>query len=145
MDETGAVKTVRDIAGKARDGGVLGGDSGCTSAISRRRRCSLKSPGVSCSCRVPRRDPLRQMLEVLSTTGAVTDLIATGARIIEPDARVMTGELYPPVRAALGAHAGASPGATIPRPVAIASAEALAWAVAYGEMGDPRSFKRRSA
>jgi aconitate hydratase len=83
------------------------------------------------------------MLEVLSATGALTDLIATGARIIEPDARAMTGELYPPVAGGLSARThDLEPGATAPKPVAIASAEALAWAVAYGEMGDPRSFKR---
>ena len=42
-------------------------------------------------------EPVRQMLEVLASTGALTDLVATGARIVEPDRRVMTGELYPPV------------------------------------------------
>jgi aconitate hydratase len=84
------------------------------------------------------------MLEVLSGAGALTDLIATGARLIEPDARVMTGELYPPpVTGGLSARThDLEPGSTAPKPVAIASAEALAYAVATGEMGDPRSFKR---
>src|SRR5262249_19554401 len=88
--------------------------------------------------------PSRQMLEVLGATGALTDLIATGARLIEPDARVMSGQLYPPPAAGISARTcdpeprveGGPPGAVV------ASAETLAYAVATGEMGDPRSFKR---
>ncbi|MFO0739328.1 MAG: aconitase family protein [Labilithrix sp.] len=143
MDETGAVKTVRDIAGKPVTQVLLGGDSGCTLRDLAAAALLLKSKRVPARVEFLVAIPSRQMLEVLSTTGALTDLIATGARIIEPDARVMTGELYPPVPGGLSARTqDLEPGATIPRPVAIASAEALAWAVAYGEMGDPRSFKR---
>src|SRR5262249_32215788 len=69
-------------------------------------------------------------------------LIATGARLIEPDARVMTGELYPPVPGGLSARThDLEPGSSSPRPVALASAEALAYAVATGEMGHPRNLK----
>jgi aconitate hydratase len=143
MDETGAVKTVRDIAGKPVTQVLLGGDSGCTLRDLAAAALLLKSKRVPARVEFLVAVPSRQMLEVLSTTGALTDLIATGARIIEPDARVMTGELYPPVPGGLSARTqDLEPGATIPKPVAVASAEALAWAVAYGEMGDPRSFKR---
>ena len=143
MDETGAVKTVRDIAGKPVTQVLLGGDSGCTLRDLAAAALLLKSKRVPARVEFLVAVPSRQMLEVLSTTGALTDLIATGARIIEPDARVMTGELYPAVPGGLSARTqDLEPGATIPRPVAVASAEALAWAVAYGEMGDPRSFKR---
>jgi aconitate hydratase len=80
--------------------------------------------------------PSRQMLEVLSRAGALADLIATGARLVEPDGRVASGELYPPslrgvaVRTCAGA------------PAVVASAETLAYCVATGEVGDPRAFKR---
>ena len=143
MDENGVVKTVRDIAGKPVTQVLLGGDSGCTLRDLAAAALLLKSKRVPARVEFLVAVPSRQMLEVLSTTGALTDLIATGARIIEPDARVMTGELYPPVPGGLSARTqDLEPGATIPKPVAVASAEALAWAVAYGEMGDPRSFKR---
>lgn len=143
MDETGAVRTVRDIAGKPVTQVLLGGDSGCTLRDLAAAALLLKSKRVPARVEFLVAVPSRQMLEVLSTTGALTDLIATGARIIEPDARVMTGELYPPVPGGLSARTqDLEPGATVPKPVAVASAEALAWAVAYGEMGDPRSFKR---
>jgi aconitate hydratase len=143
MDETGAVRTVRDVAGKPVTQVLLGGDSGCTLRDLAAAALLLKSKRVPARVEFLVAVPSRQMLEVLSTTGALTDLIATGARIIEPDARVMTGELYPPVPGGLSARTqDLEPGATIPKPVAVASAEALAWAVAYGEMGDPRSFKR---
>jgi aconitate hydratase len=143
MDETGAVKTLREIAGKPVTQVLLGGDSGCTLRDLAAAALLLKSKRVPARVEFLVAVPSRQMLEVLSSTGALTDLIATGARIIEPDARVMTGELYPPVPGGLSARTqDLEPGATIPRPVAVASAEALAWAVAYGEMGDPRSFKR---
>lgn len=143
MDETGTVKTVRDIAGKPVTQVLLGGDSGCTLRDLFAAAALLKSkrvpPRVECLLAVPS----RQMLEVLASTGALADLIATGARLVEPDARVMTGELHPPVSGGLSARThDLEPGSTAPKPVAIASAEALAYAVATGEMGDPRSFKR---
>jgi len=143
MDETGQVKTVRDIAGKPVSQVLLGGDTGCTLRDLFAAAALLKSKRVPARVEFLVAVPSRQMLEVLSAAGALTDLIATGARLIEPDARVMTGELYPPVSGGLSARThDLEPGATAPKPVAIASAEALAYAVATGEMGDPRSFKR---
>ena len=143
MDETGAVKTVRDIAGKPVSQVILGGDSGCTLRDLFAAAALLKSKRVPPRVEFLLAIPSRQMLEVLSATGALTDLIATGARLIEPDARVTSGELYPNNDAGLSARThDLEPGATAPRPIVIASAEALAYAVATGEMGDPRSFKR---
>ncbi len=143
MDETGQVKTVRDLAGKPVTQVLLGGDSGCTLRDLFAAAALLKSKRVPPRVEFLVAVPSRQMLEVLSAAGALTDLIATGARLIEPDARVMTGELYPPVAGGLSARThDLEPGNTAPKPVAIASAEALAYAVATGEMGDPRSFKR---
>jgi aconitate hydratase len=93
--------------------------------------------------------PSRQMLETLSAAGALTDLLAAGARLVEPDARIMEGVLYPPPRA-LGSEGLSArtcdpeprvPGVQ-PTPFVVASAETLSYAVATGEIGDPRSFKR---
>jgi aconitate hydratase len=143
MDETGQVKTVRDLAGKPVSQVLLGGDSGCTLRDLFAAAVLLKSKRVPPRVEFLVAIPSRQMLEVLSSAGALTDLIATGARLIEPDARVMTGELYPTVPGGLSVRThDLEPGVTAPKPVAIASAEALAYAVATGEMGDPRSFKR---
>ncbi len=143
MDETGQVRTVRDVAGKPVTQVLLGGDSGCTLRDLFAAAALLKSKRVPPRVEFLLAIPSRQMLEVLSASGALTDLIATGARLIEPDARVMTGELYPPVPGGLSARTqDLEPGSMAPRPVAIASAETLAYAVATGEMGDPRSFKR---
>lgn len=143
MDENGAVKTVRDIAGKPVTQVLLGGDSGCTLRDLFAVAELLKSKRVPPRVEVLLAIPSRQMLEVLSAAGALTTLIATGARLIEPDARVMTGELYPSALGGLSARThDLEPRSTAPRPVAIASAETLAWAIANGEMGDPRSFKR---
>jgi aconitate hydratase len=88
--------------------------------------------------------PSRQMLEVLAAAGALTDLIATGARLIEPDARVVSGELYGIQRAGVALQTSDPEprcGAARARSF-VASAETLAFAVATGEVGDPRSFKR---
>ena len=143
MDETGQVRTVRDLAGKPVTQVLLGGDSGCTLRDLFAAAALLKSKRVPPRVEFLLAVPTRQMLEVLSSTGALTDLIATGARLVEPDARVMTGELYPAVPGGLSARTqDLEPGVTAPKSVAIASAEALAYAVATGEMGDPRSFKR---
>ena len=143
MDETGSVKSVRDLGGKPVTQVLLGGDSGATLRDLFAAAALLKSKRVPPRVEFLLAVPSRQMLEVLSASGALTDLIATGARLIEPDARVMTGELHPPAPGGISARThDLEPGVTAPRAVAIASAETLAYAVATGEMGDPRSFKR---
>jgi aconitate hydratase len=83
------------------------------------------------------------MLEVLSGAGALTDLIATGARLVEPDARVARGEMYPPQATGLALRTfEPEPRAQPQRGAFVVSAETLAYAVATGELGDPRNFKR---
>jgi aconitate hydratase len=143
MDETGAVRSVRDLNGKPVSQVLLGGDTGATLRDLFAAAALLKSKRVPARVEFLVAIPSRQMLEVLAGSGALTDLIATGARLIEPDARVMSGELYPPPPSGLSVRThDLEPSVTMPRNVAIASAETLAWAVATGEMGDPRSFKR---
>ena len=143
MDETGAVRSVRDLNGKPVSQVLLGGDTGATLRDLFAAAALLKSKRVPSRVEFLVAIPSRQMLEVLAGSGALTDLIATGARLIEPDARVMSGELYPPAPAGLSARThDLEPSVTSPKNVVIASAETLAYAVANGEMGDPRSFKR---
>jgi aconitate hydratase len=143
MDETGAVRSVRDLNGKPVSQVLLGGDTGATLRDLFAAAALLKSKRVPARVEFLVAIPSRQMLEVLAGSGALTDLIATGARLVEPDARVMSGELYPPAPAGLSARThDLEPSRTMPRNVAIASAETLAYAVATGEMGDPRTFKR---
>lgn len=139
-DEQGQVRSVRDLAGKPIHQALLGGDSGTN------LRDLLAAAALLKSKRVPSRldflvaPPSRQALEVLAQSGALADLAATGARIVEPDRRLMAGELYP-----------VGPGRTSlrtcdPEPLSpgfiVASAETLAYAVATGTLGDPRAFKR---
>ncbi len=143
IDETGAVRSVRDLSGKPVTQVLLGGDSGVTLRDLFAAAALLKSKRVPPRVEFLLAIPSRQMLEVLSTSGALTDLIATGARLLEPDARVMTGELYPAAPGGLSARThDLEPGAGPSRSAVVASAETLAYAVANGEMGDPRSFKR---
>ena len=99
MDETGAVRSVRDLNGKPVSQVLLGGDTGATLRDLFAAAALLKSKRVPARVEFLVAIPSRQMLEVLAGSGALTDLIATGARLIEPDARVMTGELYPPAPA----------------------------------------------
>ena len=144
MDETGHVRAVRDLAGKPVTQVLLGGDSGTTLRDLFAAAALLKSKRVPSRLDLLLAVPSRQMLEVLASSGALTDLIATGARLIEPDARVMSGDIYPPP-----ASGGLSLRSTDPEPntpgrrgFVVASAETLAYAVAAGELGDPRLFKR---
>jgi aconitate hydratase len=144
LDETGAVRGVRELAGKAVSQVILGGDSGVTLRDMLAAAALLKSKRVPSWLELLLAVPSRQMLEVLSSTGALTDLIANGARLIEPDARVVTNQLYPP-----SSGAGLSVRTFDPEPRVggreqgiVASAETLAYAVAYGQIGDPRAFKR---
>lgn len=143
MDETGKVRTARELAGKPVGQVVLGGDSGAT------LRDMLAAAALLKSKRIPPRldlllaPPSRQVLEVLGQSGALVDLVATGARIIEPDRRLVTGELYPPPLDSVSLRCmDPEPHVEGGRPFMVASAEALSFAVANGEVGDPRTFKR---
>ncbi len=154
LDESGQVRAVRDLAGKAVSQVLLGGDSGVTLRDMFAAAALLKSKRVPARLDLLLAIPSRQMLETLASAGALTDLIATGARLIEPDGRVMSGALYPPRQSDPGPDgspvaAGLSvrtcdpePRSVAQAPFVVASAETLAYAVATGEMGDPRSFKR---
>jgi aconitate hydratase len=143
LDDRGQVRAVRDLAGQPVSQALLGGDGGATLRDLFAAATLLKSKRVP-----PRLDfllavPSRQMLEVIASAGALTDLIATGARLVEPDARVVTGELYPPPPHGLAVRTcDPEPQAPGRRGAVVASAETLAFAVATGEIGDPRAFKR---
>ena len=84
LDEDGVVRPVRELAGKPVTQVVLGGDSGAS------LRDLLAAAALLKSKRVPPRldflvaPPSRQALEVLAQSGALVDLIATGARISSP-------------------------------------------------------------
>ncbi len=143
MDEDGVVRPVRELADRPVRQVILGGDSGASLRDMLAAAALLKSKRVPPKLDLLVAPPSRQALEVLAHSGALVDLIATGARLIEPDARVVTGELYPPP------HGGTSLRTFDPEPTngkgagfLVASAETLAYAVAYGKVGDPRAFKR---
>src|SRR4051812_29437335 len=143
MDDEGVVRPVRDLAGKPVSQVVLGGDSGVTLRDMLAAALLLKSKRVPSRLDLLVAPPSRQVLEVLAQSGALVDLVATGARIIEPDRRVVTSEIYPPPQGALSLRT-ADPEPRVPGAPSfiVASAETLAYAVATGVVGDPRSFKR---
>ncbi|EYF08002.1 aconitase family protein [Chondromyces apiculatus] len=143
LDEEGVVRPVRDLAGKPVGQVVLGGDSGATLRDMLAAALLLKSKRVPSRLDLLVAPPSRQVLEVLAQSGALVDLVATGARIVEPDRRVVTCEIYPPPSGTISLRT-ADPEPRTPRtpPFVVASAETLAYAVATGTVGDPRSFKR---
>jgi aconitate hydratase len=143
MDETGQVRAVRELSGKPVAQVLLGGDSGVTLRDLLAVAMLLKSKRVPPSVEFLLAPPTRQMLEVLATEGALSDLIATGARLAEPDAGVLTGAYYPPPRGALALRTADSDSVSpeVERPIVV-SAETLAYAVATGTLADPRGFKR---
>lgn len=142
QDESGHVRPVRELAGKKVSQVLIGGDSGISLRDLLAAAVLLKSKRVAPHVDFLLAPPSRQTLEVLARTEALVDLIATGARIVEPDYRVLTGELYP------SSGDGVALRTCDPEPAnetgagLVASAETLAYAVAFGEIGDPRSFKR---
>jgi aconitate hydratase len=143
LDARHNVRQVRELAGEPVHQVVLGGDSGAS------LRDLLAAAALLKSKRVPPRldflvaPPSRQALEVMAQCGALVDLLATGARLVEPDLRLVTGELYPPPASGLSLRTF-DPEPTPPagQSFLVASAETVAFAVATGELGDPRSFKR---
>jgi aconitate hydratase len=143
LDEAGQVRVVRDLAGQPVTQALLGGDGGATLRDLFAAAILLKSKRVPARMDFLLALPSRQMLEVLAGAGALTDLIATGARLVEPDTRVVSGELYAPSSAGVAMRTcDPEPYVAGRRAPVVASAETLAYAVATGEVGDPRAFKR---
>ncbi len=143
LDENGAVRAVRDLAGRPVTQVLLGGDGGTTLRDLLAVAALLKSKRVPARLDFLLAVPSRQMLEVLAATGALTDLIATGARLVEPDARIASGALYPaPPSGVAMRTCDPEPRVVGRRATVVASAETLAYAVATGEVGDPRAFRR---
>jgi aconitate hydratase len=144
-DHEGRVRAVRDLAGQPVTQVLLGGDDGVTlrdllsaAALLRTKRVPSQ---LDCLVAVPS----RQMLDVLAASGSLGDLLAMGARLIEPDARVLAGTLYAPAAGGLGLRScslGTPSKAAVRRLSMMASAQTLAYAVSTGELGDPRSFRR---
>jgi aconitate hydratase len=143
MDEEGAVRTVRELSGRPVHQVLIGGDSGASLRDLLAAAALLKSKRVPPRLELLIAPPSRQALEVLSQSGSLSDLIATGARLLEPDHRIMTGELYPACVPATSLRTfDPEPGAPPERRFVVASAETIAYAVATGTIGDPRTFKR---
>jgi aconitate hydratase len=143
LDEQAQVRSVRDLAGRPVSQVLLGGDGGITLRDLFAAATLLKSKRVPSRLDFLLAVPSRQMLEALAGAGMLTDLIATGARLVEPDARLASGALYPPH------DLGVAMRTCEPEPrirgqssPLVASADTLAFAVATGEVGDPRAFRR---
>jgi aconitate hydratase len=143
MDQKGDVRPVRDLEGEVVHQAVLGGDIGTPLRDMLAAAALLKSKRVPPELELLVACASRQVLEVLAQSNALVDLIATGARLIEPDYRVLSGELYPPPTDGLSIRTyDPEPGHADNGAFVVASAETLAYAVATGSIGDPRLFKR---
>lgn len=137
LDEEGSVRPAAQLGGRSVRQVVLGGDGGATLRELFEVAALLKSKRVPDDLDFLLAVPSRQMLEVLASEGALADLVATGARIVEPDVRLASNEVY----ASPASLRNADP-LVSPPPYMVASALTLAWAVAHGKVGDPRGFKR---
>jgi aconitate hydratase len=143
LDGAGTVRAVWDLAGQPVSQVLLGGDSGVTLRDLLATATLLKSKRSPQSLDFLLAVPSRQMLEVLAQTGALRDLIASGARLIEPDERVVSGKLYPPPASGAALRTcDPEPYLASRRMASVVSAETMAYAVVTGHIGDPRSFKR---
>jgi aconitate hydratase len=143
VDATGAVRAPRELEGTPVRQVVLGGDSGTSLRDLLVAAQLLKSKRLPSTVDFLLAPPSRQALEVLTQTGALLDLLATGARLVEPDQRLISEELYPPVAGETSLRSfDPLPGARGPTRALVGSAETLAYAVATGQIGDPRAFKR---
>ncbi|HKO91787.1 MAG TPA: aconitase family protein [Polyangiaceae bacterium] len=143
LDTKGEVRPVRDLDGTPVQQAVLGGDTGTPLRDMLAATALLKSKRVPSDLDLLVACASRQVLEVMAQSGALVDLIATGARLIEPDFRVLTGQLYPAPKGGVSIRTyDPEPGASEQGGLVVASAETLAYAVATGHIGDPRLFKR---
>ncbi len=141
MDASGEIRPVRDLEGAKVTQVVLGGDTGASLRDLMGAASLLKSKRVPPDLDLLLACPSRQVLEVMAQSKALADLLATGARLLEPDPRLLEGARHPPTGDGLSLRSyDGDPSRAAG--FAVASAETLAFAVANGQVGDPRNFKR---
>jgi len=143
LDASGEVLPVRLLEGKPVSQVILGGDSGTTLRDLYTVGSLLKGKRPPGNVEFLFAPPSRQALEVLARDGVLLDLIAMGARIVEPDRRVLTGEYYPPMGRELSLVTFDPTDPPTPNQRVTVSAETLAFAIAHGQLGDPRGFRRQ--
>jgi len=148
LESNAEVLPVRLLEGKPVGQVILGGDSGATLRDLYTVGSLLKGKRPPGNVEFLFAPPSRQCLEVLARDGVLLDLIAMGARVIEPDRRVLTGDCYPPSGRDLSLSTFDPPeddgaGGGAPSQRVTASAETLAFALAHGHLGDPRGFRRQ--
>ncbi len=139
VDEKGRIRPVRDLDGQPIRQVLLGGDSGLSLRDLLASAALLKSKRADPSVDFLLCPPSRQILELLARSEALGHLLATGARLIESDRRTMAGLLYQtnePDKQLRNADREGEDRSLV------ASAETLAYAIAFGEIGDPRKFRR---
>lgn len=142
LDPAGVVRLVRELEGEPVHQAVLGGDLGAPLRDMLAAASLLKSKRVPADLDLLVACASRQVLEVLAQSEALADLLATGARLVEPDYRVLNGELYTPAAGSCSLRTYDTEPGTPGAGAIVASAETLAYSVATGTVGDPRSFKR---
>jgi len=139
-------RAIRELSKASVVQAVLAGDVGASYRDLLTVAALLKSKRVPKTLDFVVAAPTRQALEVLAGQGALRDLVACGARIVEPDPRLLTGEIHAPPPGCDGVEAlsvvsfvesgAGSRGRYTVGP------EALALAVATGHVADPRAWKR---
>lgn len=140
----GEVLSVRLLEGKPVSQVLLGGDSGISLRDLYTVSTLLKGKRLPGSLEFLLCPPSRQSLEVMARDGVLFELMTIGARLVEPDRRVLRGEYYPPSGDGLSlANVDPMPDALWEDARLVASAETLAFALAHGQLGDPRGFRRQ--
>jgi aconitate hydratase len=84
--------------------------------------------------------PTRQMTETLSATGALSQLLSAGARLLEPDPRLISGELHRPPYEGTSLRTFAGP-LNSPGSWGVASIDTLCTTAMTGVIQDPRTRK----
>lgn len=140
-DESGRVYSVRELEGRPIDQVVVGGDSGASLRDLLTMAELLSGKRIASNTEFLIAPPSRQQLSVLSSSGALAQLVSVGGRLVEPDRRLHSGELHP-----TGPHprlTNIEPDAASLGPFSlVASTETAALSVTAGELLDPRHFRR---
>ena len=142
LDEFGTVRQVRELSGSPLSQAILGGDSGAGLLDLLVSSKVLKCKRLAAHLELLVAPPTRQVLDAIVRSGALADLLGTGARLIEPDAGLLDGSLYPPPPGGVSLRTFDPEPLEAGQSVRLTSAETAAWSVARGSIQDPREMKR---
>lgn len=140
---SGQISPVPEVASLPVREVVIGGEATATLRDLLTAAVWFKTKRISADVDVVIVPSSRQVFETVAASGALAQLLSVGARWLEPDSRLLSGEWHPPPEDGLSLRSYFCQGAAEPFPNwCVASLDTLCMSAIAGSLQDPRAARK---